>query len=212
MSPDPKPADNLTWHPQRVSREDRERRNGHRGATLWFTGLSGSGKSTLANEVAAALFQRGAQTYVLDGDNVRMGLNRGLGFSPEDRRENIRRIGEVAKLFTDAGMLTLTAFVSPYREDRDGARALQPEPGRFLEVWVKADVETCAARDPKGLYRKAMAGEIMGFTGVSPDAPYEEPLNAEIVVETGRHSIAECVAIVLAELEKRGIIPATHNG
>jgi adenylylsulfate kinase len=145
----------------------------------------------------------------LDGDNIRLGLNRGLGFSPEDRRENIRRIGEVAKLFTDAGVVTLSAFVSPYREDREAARALQPEPNRFLEVHVKADVETCAARDPKGLYRKAMAGEIQGFTGVSADAPYEEPLAAEIVVETGRQSIEECVRQVLAELEKRGVIPAT---
>ncbi|MBI1291309.1 adenylyl-sulfate kinase [bacterium] len=207
----PQPAENLTWHKHKVSRGDREAANGHRGATLWFTGLSGSGKSTLANEVAFALHQRGARTYVLDGDNIRMGLNRGLGFSPEDRQENIRRIGEVAKLFTDAGVLNLTAFVSPYREDRAAARSLQPEPGRFIEVWVKADVATCASRDPKGLYRRALAGEITGFTGVSADAPYEEPHDAEIVVETARHSVPECVSQILSELERRGVIPPVQS-
>jgi adenylylsulfate kinase len=186
----------------------REELNGHRGATLWFTGLSGAGKSTLANEVALALHRRGVRTYVMDGDNIRQGLNRGLSFSTEDRKENIRRIAEVARLFTDAGLVNLTAFISPFRDDRAAARALQPEPNHFLEVYVEADVETCAARDPKGLYKKALAGEITGFTGVSKDAPYEAPLAAEIVANTSRFSLAQCTALVLAELERRGIIPA----
>jgi len=197
---------NLTWHAHTVTREERERQAGHRGATLWFTGLSGSGKSTLANEVAAQLHARGARTFVLDGDNIRHGLNRDLGFSPEARRENIRRIAEVAKLFSEAGVINLTAFISPYREDREAARAIQPEPGRFLEIYVKADLEICESRDPKGLYKKARAGQIKEFTGVS--APYEEPVNPELVVDTGKLSVPEAAALILGELERRGILPA----
>lgn len=197
---------NLTWHHHAVTQKMREDKNGHKGVTLWFTGLSASGKSTIANELSAALYERGIQTYVLDGDNIRQGLNKGLGFSPEDRKENIRRIGEVAKLFTDAGVVNMTAFISPYREDRDTAKALQPIAGRFLEVYVKADVATCEKRDPKGLYKKARAGEIKDFTGIS--APYEEPLHPDLVVDTGKHSLAKCVAILVSDLEKRGLIPS----
>lgn len=199
---EPNPAENLTWHDQVVTRAMREQRNGHRGAVLWYTGLSGSGKSTLANAVSAALFAMGCQTYVLDGDNVRHGLNKGLGFSPEDRAENLRRVAEVARLFADAGMLTGVAFISPYRRERELARAL--DPAAFVEIYVKADVATCEARDPKGLYAKARAGEIKGFTGI--DDPYEEPLDPEITVETGRFPPEECVRIVLRELQRRCII------
>jgi adenylylsulfate kinase len=206
-SDQPPPADNLTWHAHKVTRADREALHGHRGATLWFTGLSGSGKSTLANEVAHALHQRGVSTYVLDGDNVRQGLNRGLGFTEDDRRENIRRIAEVAKLFSDAGIVNLTAFISPYRSERALARELQP--GAFVEIHVKADVATCAARDPKGLYKRALAGEIAHFTGVSPDAPYEEPESPEIVADTASMDLATCTAHVIARLQELGIIPAT---
>lgn len=195
-------VENLTWHDQAITRNMREERNGHRGATLWYTGLSGSGKSTIANAVSAALFGLGCQTYVLDGDNVRHGLNKGLGFSPEDRSENLRRVAEVAKLFTDAGMLTGVAFISPYRRERDLARGLQP--ASFIEVYVKADVATCESRDPKGLYAKARAGEIKGFTGI--DDPYEEPENPEITVDTSRFAPDECVRIVLRELQARRII------
>ncbi len=193
---------NLTWHDQVVTRGEREERNGHRGATLWFTGLSGSGKSTLANEVARRLHELGASTYVLDGDNIRQGLNGDLGFSPEDRAENIRRIGEVAKLFTDGGTINLTAFISPYREDRETARALQPRD--FLEVHVHAELDVCEARDPKGLYKKARAGEIKGFTGIS--APYEEPVSPEIYVNTGEQTVEESAAEIVAELVSRGVL------
>lgn len=211
-------ADNLTWHPTRIDREARERLNGHRGATLWFTGLSGSGKSTLANEVVSRLHARGVRTALLDGDNVRHGLNRDLGFSPEDRTENIRRIGEVAKLMSEAGLVVLVAFISPYRRDRELARALHdqsgsgvspvvsplsPSPPRFLEVYVKADLAVCEGRDPKGLYRRARSGEIAEFTGVS--APYESPENPEIVVDTGRLSVGDAAEEILRELERRGL-------
>ena len=165
-------ATNVTLHKHRVSSEDRCKLAGHKGAVLWFTGLSGSGKSTVANEVDYKLNGMGKRTYVLDGDNVRMGLNKNLGFSAEDRAENIRRIGEVAKLFADSGTITTTAFISPYRADRDAVRALLPE-GQFIEIHVNASLETCEARDPKGLYKKARAGEIKNFTGIS--APYEAP-------------------------------------
>ena len=196
---------NITWSHSDIKRSDREQRNGHKGAILWFTGLSGSGKSTLAKRVEKALFSRGCQVYVLDGDNIRFGLNRDLGFSPEDRTENIRRIGEVAKLMLDAGMITLTAFISPYRRDRDANRELVAD-GDFLEIFCKCELEECERRDPKGLYKKARAWEIPEFTGIS--APYEEPLNPELVVETDRHSPDECVQLVLDELARRGIIPA----
>ena len=193
---------NITWHHADVTREDREKLNNHKAAVLWFTGLSGSGKSTLAHAVENALFDRGCRTYVLDGDNIRHGLNKNLGFSPEDRSENIRRIGEVSKLFTDAGVIALTAFISPYREDRDQARAISGD--SFIEIYAKCSLEICEQRDPKGLYKKARAGEIPEFTGIS--APYEEPENAEIIVDTGENSLDDCVIQVLNVLKQRGII------
>lgn len=196
-------ATNITWHKGDITKEDREERNGHKGAVIWFTGLSGSGKSTIAAEAEKRLFDIGAHAFVLDGDNVRHGLNKNLGFSPEDREENIRRIGEVAKLFTDAGFLALTAFISPYRKDRDGARALL-EKGRFVEVFVKADVETCKERDPKGLYEKAIKGEIKEFTGVS--APYEEPLEPELVLDTTELSVEQSAQRILDYLADVGIL------
>ncbi len=193
----------ITWSHTDISREDRQVRNGHRSAVLWLTGLSGSGKSTLSRLVDAELFARGCQTYVLDGDNVRHGLNSDLGFSPEDRNENIRRIGEVAKLMMDAGAITLTAFISPYRADRDRNRAIVDE-GDFIEIYCKCSLEECERRDPKGLYKKARAGEIPEFTGIS--APYEEPLSPELVVETDRLSLEESVAAILTHLEQRGVL------
>ncbi|MDK2973023.1 MAG: sulfate adenylyltransferase [Candidatus Sumerlaeota bacterium] len=194
----------IHWHQTSVTRADREKLNGHKGATLWFTGLSGSGKSTIANGVAAVLHERGIRTYVLDGDNIRHGLNKDLGFSPEARVENIRRIGEVAKLFSDGAVLNLTAFISPYIADRQIARELQPE--SFIEVFVDADLSTCEERDPKGLYKKARAGEIKGFTGI--DAPYEAPVKPEIHINTSHDDIDSCIGQIVIELERRGIIPA----
>ncbi len=198
---------NVHWHEGRVSRGVREGRNGHRGAILWFTGLSGSGKSTLANAVDHRLHELGLSSYVLDGDNVRHGLNGDLGFSPEDRTENIRRIGEVAKLFTDAGTFALTAFISPYREDRDQIRATTDRPDDFVEIFVSCPLDVCEERDPKGLYVKARAGEIPEFTGIS--APYEEPVTAEIVVDTAVSSLDECVDVVLNHLVERGYVDKT---
>ena len=200
---EPSKSTNITWHQGEIGREDRERQAGHKAGVLWFTGLSGSGKSTLAHAVEAALFARGCRVYVLDGDNVRHGLNKNLSFSPDDRTENIRRIGEVARLFVDAGTLVLTAFISPYRADRDGARAIVGD--AFHEVYVKADVATCESRDPKGLYKKARAGEIPEFTGIS--APYEEPETPELVVDTAAAPVEACAASVVAYLESQGIIP-----
>ncbi|MFC1652621.1 adenylyl-sulfate kinase [Planctomycetota bacterium] len=196
-------ATNVTWHTSRITKEDRENRNGHKGAVVWFTGLSGSGKSTVAVEVEKRLFDVNAHISILDGDNVRHGLNKNLGFSHEDRTENIRRISEVAKLFADTGMIVLTAFISPYRADRDAARALLPA-GEFVEVLIKADVETCIARDPKGLYQKAIDGIIKEFTGIS--APYEEPLEPELVVDTTQLSVVECAEKVIRYLSERGIL------
>ncbi|HEU0016110.1 MAG TPA: adenylyl-sulfate kinase [Longimicrobium sp.] len=200
---------NLYWHAGEVTRADRERAAGHRGATLWFTGLSGSGKSTLARAVENELFLRGVRVYVLDGDNVRLGLNKDLGFGPKDRTENIRRIGEVAKLFTDFGAVAITAFISPYREDRDAARALMAD-GDFVEVFVYADLDTCEARDPKGLYARARRGEIPEFTGIS--APYEPPLEPELVVNTARHDLRTCTEQVIAYLEENGYLAAPAGG
>lgn len=197
-------ARNIAWHHGAVSREDRARLLGHRGVTLWLTGLSGSGKSTVAWRVERMLVERGVLAYVLDGDNVRHGLNRDLGFDPEQRSENIRRIAEVAKLFTDAGVLTLTAFISPYRADRAQARALFA-PGDFLEVHCAATVAECEARDPKGLYAKARTGEIPEFSGIS--APYEPPEHADLVLPTGREGVDESARAVLAFLTERGYIP-----
>ncbi|WP_456397189.1 adenylyl-sulfate kinase [Desulfurobacterium sp.] len=190
-------------HKGRITREDREKMKKHKSFILWFTGLSGSGKSTLSHCVEERLYQMGVHTYVLDGDNVRMGLNKDLGFSEKDRRENIRRIGEVAKLFVDAGVVVLTAFISPYRRDRDFVRGLVNE-GDFIEVYVKCPLEICESRDPKGLYKKARAGIIKNFTGI--DDPYEEPLNPEIVVETDKNSIDECADRIISYLLERGLI------
>jgi adenylylsulfate kinase len=176
--------------------------NGHRSVVVWFTGLSGSGKSTIAHEVESQLFERGCRTYVLDGDNIRHGLNKNLGFSPEDRGENIRRVAEVANLFVQAGVIALTAFISPYRADRDNARKIAG--GDFVEVYVKCDIDVCEARDTKGLYKKARAGEVKEFTGIS--APYEEPLHPELVLDTAKETLAESAAKVIEVLKARGVI------
>ena len=193
---------NVVWHHGHVTQEKREALTGHRGAVLWFTGLSGSGKSTVGNAVELALHERGCHTYVLDGDNIRHGLNKNLGFSDEDRQENIRRIGEVARLFSDAGVLTITAFISPFRADRAMVRELVGD--RFIEVHVTAPLEVCEERDPKGLYKKARAGEIKDFTGIS--SPYEAPESPEITVDTGAHSVEECTALVVDYLKANGVI------
>jgi adenylylsulfate kinase len=198
-------ATNVTWHEHRVSSADRKKLKGQKSCVLWFTGLSGAGKSTVANTVDHKLAEIGKHTYLLDGDNVRMGLNKNLGFSAEDRTENIRRIGEVAKLFSDAGLVTLTAFISPYKADRDIARELLEE-GEFIEVYVQASLATCEERDPKGLYKKARAGEIKGFTGI--DAPYEAPDNAELVLDSDAHGIDELADQVVAYLESNGYLSA----
>ena len=198
-------AENLTWHRGEIDRDDRTRAHGHRGATLWLTGLSGSGKSTLAHRVERLLIERGCFAYVLDGDNVRHGLNEDLGFAPEERKENIRRVGHVARLFADAGALVITAFISPYRADRERVRALMPE-GDFVEIHVAADLATCETRDPKGLYAKARAGEIRGFTGI--DAPYEAPEAPELQVDTGSQDVDQSAAQVIDYLEAKGYVPA----
>ena len=200
-------SENLTWHAGTVTAEQRAALTGHRAVCLWFTGLSGSGKSTLSRALEAALVGRGVNAYVLDGDNVRMGLNGDLGFAAEDRTENIRRIGEVARLFVDSGALVLTAFISPYRADRDRVRELLP-PGtdgpRFIEVWVSPGLDVCEERDPKGLYARARSGEIAQFTGIS--APYEAPLSPELEVDTGGQSVDESVQTVIDWLITQHII------
>ena len=196
-------ATNIVWHPGAVTRADREQLNGHRGCTVWLTGLSGSGKSTIAVELEKRLWDRGVRAYILDGDNIRHGLNKNLGFSPEDRTENIRRIGEVAKLFTEAGMVAITAFISPYRADRDQVRALMPED--FVEVLVECPLEICEQRDVKGLYQKARAGQIKEFTGIS--APYEPPAKPELTLRTDRQSVDESVAAIVALLAERRVVP-----
>ncbi len=197
-------ANNIVWHEAAVDRDSRASQRGHRSAILWFTGLSGAGKSTLANAVNVELFQRGMATYLLDGDNVRHGLCNDLGFSDADREENIRRIGEVAKLFLDAGVITLTAFVSPFRADRDRARSLV-QPGDFIEIHCAAELAVCEQRDPKGLYAKARAGVIKDFTGIS--SPYEAPDSPELRVDTGGR-LEENVAQVISYLEHQGLIAA----
>jgi adenylylsulfate kinase len=197
-------ATNIVWHHSTVTRAARAHQRGHRSAILWFTGLSGAGKSTLANAVNSALFEQGLACYVLDGDNVRHGLCADLGFSDADREENIRRIGEVAKLFLDAGVVVLTAFVSPFRDDRRRARALV-EAGDFIEIHCAADLAVCEGRDTKGLYAKARAGEIKEFTGIS--SPYEEPEHPELRIETGCQSLEDSVAQVLAYLGAQGVVP-----
>jgi adenylylsulfate kinase len=198
-------ATNIVWHHSTVTRASRAHQRGHRSAIVWFTGLSGAGKSTLANAVNSALFEQGLACYVLDGDNVRHGLCRDLGFSDADREENIRRIGEVAKLFLDAGVVVLTAFVSPFRADRDRARALV-EAGDFIEIHCAANLGVCEQRDTKGLYAKARAGEIKEFTGIS--SPYEEPEQPELRIDTGSQDLEGCVQQVLSYLEGAGVIPA----
>lgn len=194
---------NLTWHEGQVSRTDREQLLGQRGATVWLTGLSGSGKSTIAVAAEQALSSRGRLTYILDGDNIRQGLNSNLGFSPDDRSENIRRIGEVAKLFTDAGAIVFSSFISPYRADRDRVREVMGD-GDFIEVYVAASLETCESRDVKGLYKKARAGKIPEFTGIS--APYEEPEKAELVIDTNGQTADDSVEQLVAYLDKRGYL------
>lgn len=194
---------NVTWHETIVTKEDRYRLNQHRSAVIWFTGLSGAGKSTLANVVDAKLFQKRVRSYVLDGDNIRHGLNRGLGFSEQDRKENIRRIGEVAKLFVDSGIVTLTAFISPFHEDRDRVRQLFND-GEFIEVYVKCALEECERRDPKGLYKKARNGEIQQFTGIS--SPYEAPINPEIIIDTELFTIEEASSEIIDYLQRKEIL------
>lgn len=196
-------SENITWHSGGVTRAQREEVRGHRGAILWLTGLSGSGKSTIATSIEQRLLARKCATYLLDGDNVRHGLNRDLGFSPADRSENNRRIGEVAKLFADAGVLCLCAFISPYREDRARLRA-NMGPGDFLELYVRASLAACEARDPKGLYKKARAGQIPQMTGIS--APYEPPEQPDVLLDTETMSIEDNVQRVVTYLEAGGYI------
>jgi adenylylsulfate kinase len=215
-------ADNITWHQHTVTRADREKLNGHRGRVIWFTGLSASGKSTVGNLVEQKLYERGVRSFLLDGDNVRHGLNAspetleerhgkefarrfGLGFTAEDREENIRRIGAVANLFCEAGIVVLTAFISPYRRDRDAVRATLDD-GDFLEIFVDTPVEICEQRDPKGLYKKARAGELKRFTGI--DDPYEPPLQPELRVDGGQKDPEELADEVISHLEATGVIPA----
>ena len=194
-------SENIFWTPQKVSAEQRARQNGHPGCVIWLTGLSASGKSTIATELERELVTSGRHAYVLDGDNLRHGLCSDLGFAPEDRQENIRRVGEVAKLFADAGTICITAFISPYRSDRDLARKIVPV-GQFFEVFVNAPVEVCERRDPKGLYAKARAGQIKEFTGIS--APYEAPLQPEVELRTDQLDVSGCVAAILARLKIGG--------
>ena len=196
-------TENLFFHQHRVPRNLKEERNNHKSRVLWFTGLSGSGKSTIANATEKLLFDEGFQTYILDGDNVRMGLNKDLGFSPEDRTENIRRITEVAKLFADSGSLVLTAFISPYLEDRLQAREIIGQED-FIEIYIKADLSVCESRDPKGLYKKARAGEIKGFTGI--DAPYEAPKNPELIIESDKYDVDTCAEKIVDFLIRKNII------
>lgn len=195
-------ATNVTWHDGEVTRSDRCNRLGQKGATLWFTGLSGSGKSTIAVAVEKALHNLGKLSYRLDGDNIRMGINKNLGFSAADRTENIRRIGEISKLYCDTGIITLSSFISPYREDRDTVRRLHDDAGyNFIEVHVDCALSEAERRDPKGLYKKARAGEIKNFTGI--DDPYEAPLNPEITLHTDQMTIEEEVRIILDYLQEQ---------
>lgn len=194
---------NVVWHHATVTRARREALNGHRGAILWFTGLSGAGKSTLAHAVEESLHQLGCRTFVLDGDNVRHGLCGDLGFSDKDRVENIRRVGEIAKLFMEAGVIVLTAFISPFRSDRERVRGMV-EHGDFIEIYCDSSIEVCESRDVKGLYKKARAGQIAEFTGIT--SPYEEPEKPEIVVSTGTDTLEVCVSRVLKEMVLRGVV------
>jgi len=196
-------ATNVKWHHGKITKEERAKLLNQKGATIWLTGLSGSGKSTIAVELEHALIENKHQAFILDGDNIRHGLNKNLGFSPEDRTENIRRIGEVAKLFTEANIITVAAFVSPYREDRDNVRKLLGD-GEFIEIYVKCSLEVCEERDTKGLYKKARAGEVKDFTGIS--APYEEPLNPELTIDSSKLSIEESTRTILDYLEAKGYV------
>jgi len=196
----PQASTNVVWHHATVTRVRREQLNCHRGAIIWFTGLSGSGKSTLAHAVEENLYQKGCRTFVLDGDNVRHGLCGDLGFSSKDREENIRRVGEVAKLFMEAGVIVLTAFISPYRAERERVRGMV-EHGDFLEVFCDSPIEICESRDVKGLYKRARAGQIADFTGIS--SPYEAPINPELIVSTGALSLDDSVHVVMNEIIQR---------
>lgn len=198
-----KKSSNVVWHESSLSKEVRRQQSGHHSFVLWFTGLSGSGKSTVANAVAKRLFNEEINNYVLDGDNIRHGLNKDLGFSDEDRKENIRRIGEVSKLFVDSGQVVLTAFISPFKADRELVRNLLDE-NEFIEVYIKCPIEECEKRDPKGLYVKARQGVIPEFTGIS--SPYEEPENPELTIETNTYSIEENVEQIMNYLKKKSFI------
>jgi adenylylsulfate kinase len=209
MIPQLPASTNVVWHHATVTRARREAQNGHRGAIAWFTGLSGSGKSTLAHAVEESLHQCGCRTFVLDGDNVRHGLCGDLGFSSKDRTENIRRIGEMAKLFMEAGVIVLTAFISPYRADRERVRGMV-EHGDFIEIYCDAPIEVCEARDVKGIYKKARAGLIPEFTGIS--STYEAPENPELTVNTGGTELEACVQQVIGEMVQRGLTKSTSSG
>jgi adenylylsulfate kinase len=196
-------ATNIKWHHGKITKEDRVKLLNQKGVTIWLTGLSGSGKSTIAVELEHALIENRHQAYILDGDNIRHGLNKNLGFSPEDRTENIRRIGEVAKLFTDASIITIAAFISPYRKDRDAVRKLLNE-GEFIEVYIECPLDVCEERDTKGLYKKARADEVKDFTGIS--APYEEPLNPELTIDSSKLTVEESTRTILNYLEEKGYV------
>lgn len=198
-------ATNVHWHEGNLTREERWKALKCKGCTLWFTGLSASGKSTVASALEQVLVQQGVPAYRMDGDNIRMGLNKNLGFSADDRAENIRRIGEVAKLFADNGTIAITSFISPYRADRDLCRKLHADAGiPFFEVYADTPIEECEKRDPKGLYKKARAGELKGFTGI--DDPYEAPEKAELVLKPAKRSVDECVADCINLLKAKGIV------
>jgi adenylyl-sulfate kinase len=197
------PQREVVWHAHNVTKAERAAAKKQKPAVIWMTGLSGSGKSTLANALEAQLFKRGSHSYLLDGDNVRHGLSKDLGFSDTDRVENIRRIGEVAKLFVDAGLIAITAFISPFRSDRDMVRKLLA-PGEFLEIYVRAPLAVCEQRDPKGMYKKARAGQIKHFTGI--DSPYEEPSAPELIVDTEKSTVEQGVEQILAHLARQGVL------
>lgn len=209
MSENHPKSGNTVWHRATVTRAHREQLNGHAGAVIWFTGLSGAGKSTLAHEVEERLHRIGCRTFVLDGDNVRHGLCGDLGFSQEDRSENIRRIGEMSKLFVDAGVIALAAFISPFRKDRARLRELVGEQD-FIEIYCRCSIEVCESRDTKGLYRRARAGEVKDFTGIS--SPYEPPENPSLVLDTGTDPLAACADMVIVLLQQRGVIRASREG
>ncbi len=198
-----KSKENIIWHKQVITKSDRHRLNKHKSCVLWFTGLSGSGKSSLANAVDQRLYELGVHSYVLDGDNIRHGLNKGLGFNKRDRQENIRRIGEVSKLFVDSGQIVTTAFISPFQEDRNMVRSLFNE-GEFIEIYVKCPLEICESRDPKGLYQKAREGLITDFTGIG--SPYEEPISPELVIETDMYTIMDSVNIIIQYLDDHSVL------